>query len=74
MMDDDWIGEFLQEVKKLAYDMPAPNPYTRRLQAHCLEAERRRSSEICEIEEARFRSLSDPEGARSHGVALRWKS
>ena len=57
MRDDDWIDEFIQEIKKLAYDIPAPNPYTAMLLSHCLEAERRRSGERYEIEEARFRSL-----------------
>jgi hypothetical protein len=57
MPDDDWIDEFIQEIKKLAYDIPAPNPYTAMLLSHCLEAERRRSGERYEIEEARFRSL-----------------
>jgi hypothetical protein len=57
MTNDDWIDDFLQEVKKLAYDMPAPNPYTPMLLSHCLEAERRRSGEKSEIEDARFRSL-----------------
>jgi hypothetical protein len=57
MLDDDWIDDFIQEVRKLAYDMPAPNPYTPMLLSHCLDAERRRSGQKCEIEDARFRSL-----------------
>ncbi len=57
MTNDDRIDEFIQEIKKLAYDIPAPNPYTAMLLSHCLEAERRRSGERYEIEEARFRSF-----------------
>jgi hypothetical protein len=57
MPDNDWVDEFIQEVKKLAYDIPAPNPYTPMLLAHCLEAERRRADENHERENARFRAL-----------------
>ena len=57
MPDDDWIDEFIQEIRKLAYDIPAPNPYTAMLLSHCVEAERRRSGERYEIEDARFRAL-----------------
>lgn len=57
-MQNDWIDEFIQEVKKLAYDMPAPNPYTPMLLAHCLEAERHRVDENMAAEAARFRALS----------------
>jgi hypothetical protein len=59
MPDNDWVDEFIQEVKKLAYDIPAPNPYTPMLLAHCLEAERRRAGENYEREDARFRALTD---------------
>jgi hypothetical protein len=59
MPDNDWIDEFIQEVKKLAYDIPAPNPYTPMLLAHCLEAERRRAGENSQIEDVRFRALRD---------------
>jgi hypothetical protein len=59
MPDNDWVDEFIQEVKKLAYDIPAPNPYTPMLLAHCLEAERRRAGENYEREGARFRALTD---------------
>ncbi|MET0430561.1 MAG: hypothetical protein ABW026_18935 [Microvirga sp.] len=59
MADDGWIDDFILEVKKLAYDMPVPNPYTPMLLSHCLAAERRRREEVFEIEDARFRSLCD---------------
>lgn len=59
MADETWIDEFILEVKKLAYDMPVPNPYTPMLLSHCLAAERKRREEIFEIEDARFRSLCD---------------
>ena len=45
MTDDSWIDDFIQEVKKLAYDIPPPNPYTAMLLSHCLEAERHRLRE-----------------------------
>jgi hypothetical protein len=59
MADEAWIDDFILEVKKLAYDIPVPNPYTPMLLSHCLAAERRRREEIFEIEDARFRSLCD---------------
>jgi len=59
MANDNWIDEFIQEVKKLAYDIPAPNPYTPMLLSHCLEAERRRAGDNYEIVDARFRALCD---------------
>jgi hypothetical protein len=59
MADETWIDDFILEVKKLAYDIPVPNPYTPMLLSHCLTAERRRRQEIFEIEDARFRSLCD---------------
>lgn len=59
MADEAWIDDFILEVKKLAYDMPVPNPYTPMLLSHCLAAERRRREEVFEIEDARFRSLCD---------------
>ena len=59
MSENDWIDEFIQEVKKLAYDIPAPNPYTPMLLSHCLEAERRRAGENYDLEDARFRALTD---------------
>jgi hypothetical protein len=57
MLDNDWIDEFIQEVKKLAYDIPVPNPYTPMLLSHCLEAERRLVEEHSEAENAGFRAF-----------------
>ena len=45
MVEDTWVDEFIQEVKKLAYDIPPPNPYTAMLLSHCVEAERHRIRE-----------------------------
>jgi hypothetical protein len=59
MADETWIDEFIMEVKKLAYDMPVPNPYTPVLLSHCLEAERRRLGEKYRIEDAKFRALCE---------------
>ena len=52
MVEDTWVDEFIQEVKKLAYDIPPPNPYTAMLLSHCVEAERHRLREKYEVEDA----------------------
>ena len=57
MPDNDWVDEFIQEVKKLAYDIPGPNPYTPLLLSHCLEAERRLVEEHSENENAGFEAF-----------------
>ena len=60
MTDDSWIDDFIQEVKKLAYDIPPPNPYTAMLLSHCLEAERHRLRERHKTEDAKFKALCGP--------------
>jgi hypothetical protein len=60
MVEDIWVDEFIQEVKKLAYDIPPPNPYTAMLLSHCVEAERHRVKEKCELADSEFRAYCDP--------------
>lgn len=60
MAEDTWVDEFIQEVKKLAYDIPPPNPYTAMLLSHCIEAERHRLSERYKLEDAKFSALCEP--------------
>jgi len=60
MNDDTWVDEFIQEVKKLAYDIPPPNPYTAMLLSHCVEAERHRLREKYKVEDAKFSALCQP--------------
>jgi hypothetical protein len=57
MTDDSWIDDFIQEVKKLAYDIPPPNPYTAMLLSHCVEAERHLLKERYAIEDAKFKAF-----------------
>jgi hypothetical protein len=60
MSDSAWVDEFIQEVKKLAYDIPPPNPYTAMLLFHCVEAERHRLNEKYNAEDAKFNALCSP--------------
>ncbi len=60
MAENTWVDEFIQEVKKLAYDIPPPNPYTAMLLAHCIEAERHRLREKYSLEDAKFSALCEP--------------
>ena len=60
MIEDTWVDQFIQEVKKLAYDIPPPNPYTAMLLSHCVEAERQRLREKYELEDAKFSALCQP--------------
>jgi hypothetical protein len=60
MAEDTWVDEFIQEVKKLAYDIPPPNPYTAMLLSHCIEAERHRLREKYRLEDAKFSALCEP--------------
>jgi hypothetical protein len=57
MTNRAWIDDFIQEVKKLAYDIPPPNPYSAMLLSHCLEAERRLVEEHFETEKAGFQAF-----------------
>jgi hypothetical protein len=58
--EDTWVDEFIQEVKKLAYDIPPPNPYTAMLLSHCVEAERHRVKEKCAVADAEFDARCEP--------------
>jgi hypothetical protein len=60
MVEDTWVDEFIQEVKKLAYDIPPPNPYTAMLLSHCVEAERHRVREKYALADAEFNAHCDP--------------
>ncbi len=60
MVEDTWVDEFIQEVKKLAYDIPPPNPYTAMLLSHCVEAERHRIREKYARADAEFNTLCEP--------------
>jgi hypothetical protein len=60
MIEDTWVDEFIQEVKKLAYDIPPPNPYTAMLLSHCIEAERHRVGEKYALADADFNAHCEP--------------
>ena len=60
MTEDTWVDQFIQEVKKLAYDIPPPNPYTATSLSHCVEAERHRLREKYEVEDAKFSARRQP--------------
>ena len=60
MVEDTWVDEFIQEVKKLAYDIPPPNPYTAMLLSHCVEAERNRIREKYTRADAEFNARCEP--------------
>jgi hypothetical protein len=60
MADKASIDEFIQEIKKLAYDLPPPNPYPAMLLSHRGEAERHRLNEKYNVEDARFAALCAP--------------